>query len=126
MAAWVSLRLLPKLEYGHLHLTSFSRMRVDLAARYIYTAVILVCTIGHKYMCHLCMLVLSESVSKALTLRGGESAEGTARFLLLMDKFFDCANVKNYSAGVKSCKPFQLSYTSAKHERLKVRLTKTV
>ena len=43
-----------------------------------------------------------------------------------MDKFYDSANVKNYTAGVKSSKPFQLPYISAKDERLKVRLTKTV
>ena len=64
--------------------------------------------------------VLSESVSKALTLRGGEAAEGTACFLLLMDKFFDCTNVKNYSAGARSRKPFQLPYLSAEDERLTV------
>ena len=64
--------------------------------------------------------VLSESVSKALTLRGGEAAEGTACFLLLMNKFFDCTNVKNYSAGARSPKPFQLPYLSAEGERLTV------
>lgn len=64
--------------------------------------------------------VLSESVSKALTLRGGEATAETARFLLMMDKFFDCTNVKNYSAGVKSRKPFQLPFRSASDERLKV------
>ena len=64
--------------------------------------------------------VLSESVSKALTLRGGEATAETARFLLIIDNFFDCTNVKNYSAGVKSRKPFQLLYRSASDERLKV------
>ncbi len=67
--------------------------------------------------------VLSESVSKALTLRGGEAVEGTACFLLLMDKFFDCTNVKNYSAGARSRKPFQLPYLSAEDERLTVGLS---
>ena len=46
----------------------------------------------------------------------------TARFLLMMDKFFDCVNVKNYTEGVRSRKPFQLPYRSAKDERLKVPL----
>jgi len=29
----VGLRLLPKLKYEHIHLTAFSKMRVDLAAQ---------------------------------------------------------------------------------------------
>ena len=69
MRGGLGLRLLPKLKYEHLKLTSFSKMRVDLAAQ-----------------------VLSESVSKALSLRGGDAAAGTANFLLMMDRFFDTTN----------------------------------
>jgi hypothetical protein len=61
------LSLLPKLKYEHVHLTAFSKMRVDLAAQ-----------------------VLSESVSKALRLTGGAEAEETAQLLSNIDKFFDC------------------------------------
>ena len=93
----LGLRLLPKLKYELLKLTSFSKMRVDLAAH-----------------------VLSESVSKALSLRGGDAVAGTAKFLLMMDRFFDSTNVKNYTAGVRSRKPFQLPYTSADDKRIKV------
>lgn len=32
-SAGLGLRVLPKLKYEHLHLTSFSKMRVDLAAQ---------------------------------------------------------------------------------------------
>ncbi len=32
-SAGLSLRVLPKLKYEHLHLTFFSKMRVDLAAQ---------------------------------------------------------------------------------------------
>lgn len=93
----LGLCLLPKLKYEHFRLTSFSKMHVDLAAQ-----------------------VLSESVSKALSLRGGDSVTETAKFLLKIDKFFDCTNVKNYTAGVHSRKSFQLPYRSADDERLKV------
>lgn len=58
------LALIPKLKYEHIHLTSFSKMRVDLAAQ-----------------------VLSESVSKALEMTGGPDAAETARFAGMMDKF---------------------------------------
>uniref|UniRef100_A0A1X7SX00 Transposable element P transposase n=1 Tax=Amphimedon queenslandica TaxID=400682 RepID=A0A1X7SX00_AMPQE len=68
--------LLPRLKYEHLNLTNFSKMRVDLAAN-----------------------VLSESVSKALTLYGGEAAQETAHFVDIFDKFFDCLNVGNFTDG---------------------------
>lgn len=99
MRGGLGLRLLPKLKYEHLHLTSFSKMRVDLAAQ-----------------------VLSESVSKALSLKGGDAAAETAKFLLMMDKFFDTVNVKSYSGGTHARKPFQLPFTSATDKRLKVSL----
>ena len=37
--------------------------------------------------------VLSELVSKALVFTGGSPVEETAKFVDLMDKFFDCLNV---------------------------------
>ena len=37
--------------------------------------------------------VLSESVSKALHLTGGEMASETAHFVGMVDHFFDCLNV---------------------------------
>ena len=40
--------------------------------------------------------VLSESVSKALKLTGGKEASETAKFVDMMDKFFDTMNVCNY------------------------------
>jgi len=91
------LSLLPKLKYEHVHLTSFSKMRVDLAAQ-----------------------VLSESVSKALKLTGGPEAEETAVFISNMDKFFDCLDVNNFTSGVRQRKPFQLPYRSGDDFRLKV------
>lgn len=64
--------------------------------------------------------MLSESVFKALTLRGGDEATETARFLLMMDKFFDCVNVRNFTHGIRAAKPFQQPYWGADDPRVKV------
>ena len=64
--------------------------------------------------------VLSESVSKALTLTGGDEVEETSRLILMMDKFFDCVNVHNFTHGLYARKPFQMPYWSAEDPRLKV------
>eukprot|EP00731_Ephydatia_muelleri_P009301 Em0004g1639a len=94
--AGMGLRMVPKLKYEHLHINSFSAMRVDLAAQ-----------------------VLSESVSQALHLTGGDEVSETAHFIGMMDRFFDALNVHNFSHGSKALKPFQLPYTSATDFRLK-------
>lgn len=64
--------------------------------------------------------VLSESVSKALKLTGGMEATETARFVEMMDKFFDTMNVRNYTQGVHKRKRFQMPYTTSKDMRLRV------
>ena len=46
--------------------------------------------------------VLSESVSKALVLTGGQEAQETAKFVALIDKFFDI----NFTNGTRNHKPF--------------------
>ncbi len=53
-------------------------------------------------------------MSKALQLTGGPEVAETARFVNLMDKFFDALNVSNYTngdekAGMKNRKEFQLT-----------------
>ena len=92
-------------------------MRVDLAAQ--------VNNQCYNYMIvSLCMClyqVLSESVSMALKKTGGEEAEGTSKFADMMDKFFDCLNVHNYTHGIHSRKDFHKPYTSSDDARLKVR-----
>ena len=60
--------------------------------------------------------MLRESVSKALTLRGGHETDETARFLQMMDKFFDCVNVRNFTHGIRAAKPFQLLYWDAEDQ----------
>ena len=64
--------------------------------------------------------MLSESVSKALTLRGGRETDETARFLLMMDTFFDRVNVHNFTHGFRAAEPFQMLYWSADDQRVKV------
>ena len=64
--------------------------------------------------------VLSESVSKALQLTGGDEAVETARFVSMMDKLFDALNVHNYTHGIHARKEFQMPYTTSKDKRLKV------
>lgn len=64
--------------------------------------------------------VLSESVHKALVLTGGEEAHGTAEFVLMFDRFFDCLNVSSYNTGKTKRKAFQDPYQSPTDFRLRV------
>ena len=68
--------------------------------------------------------MLSESVSKALHLTGGEETSETARFVGMVDKFFDCLNVHNYTHGRHSRKENQFPYTSAEDSRREVNAEK--
>ena len=43
--------------------------------------------------------VLSDSVSKALLLTGGEEAKQKAKFCDMFNKSFDCLNVSNFNDG---------------------------
>lgn len=97
-ACWEApgLSLVPKLKYEHIYLTSFSKMRVDLAAQ-----------------------VLSQSVSKALEFTGGPEVEETAKFVDMFDKFFDCLNVNNFVTAYHKRKVFQRPYKSGTDFRLK-------
>lgn len=65
--------------------------------------------------------MLSESVSKALELTGGEETSETAKFVGMVDRFFDALNVHNYTHGIHARKQFQMPYISVKDSRLKVR-----
>ena len=66
------LKLVNKLTSDHINLTSYSVMRVNLAAQ-----------------------LLSETVGNVLNNFGPEEAEGTEQFCIMIDKFFDCLNVRN-------------------------------
>ena len=65
--------------------------------------------------------MLSESVSKALQLFGGEETAETALFADMFDKFFDCLNVNNFTDGKNKRKVFQNPYRSGSDFRIKVK-----
>ena len=52
---------------------------------------------------------------------GGEEASEIAMFALMMDRFFDCLNVGNYTSGKYSRNAFKQPYRSSKDFRLNVR-----
>ena len=88
------LKFVPKLTNDHINLTPYSVMRVYLAAQ-----------------------VLSETVGNVLNQFGPPEASGTANFCLMMDKFFDCLNVRNTVEHEHKRKPFLKPYTSVDDER---------
>ena len=63
---------------------------------------------------------MSETVSKALRLTGGEEAAEMAQFIKMVDKMFDCLYVSSLSKGKMKRKPFLQPYRSANDFQLKV------
>lgn len=88
------LHLVPKITNEHISLTPFSVMNVRLAAQ-----------------------VLSESVFQALQTYGPPDAIGTATYCRMLDKFFDCMNVRNSVECVRKQKPFLKPYENLDDER---------
>lgn len=64
--------------------------------------------------------MLSNTVAKALEMSGGSRAEETARFVTMFDRFFDCLNVRSFTAGRHSRNSFKSPYWSSKDFRLTV------
>ena len=56
----------------------------------------------------------------ALEQTSGEEVSETVRFVRIMDRFFDCINMKNFNSGKRKQKPFQCPYTKGDNDRLKV------
>ena len=83
------LKLLPRITSDHVQLTSYSVMKVNLAAQ-----------------------VLSSTMAAALTKFGVPEASATARYCSMMDKFFDCLNV-----GSLKRKPLLAPFTDINDER---------
>ena len=81
------LKLVNKLTSDHINLTSYSVMRVNLAVQ-----------------------VLSETDGNVLNSFGPEETAGTAKFCIMVDKFFDCLNVRNTTEHITKRKPFLKSY----------------
>lgn len=88
------LKLLPKLTYEHINLNSYSVMRVNLAAQ-----------------------VLSASVASVLQSFGQPESHGTAKLCKMVDKFFDCLNVRSLSEHQRKRKPFVAPYSRLDDER---------
>jgi len=63
---------------------------------------------------------MSERVSKALIDNKDEKVEETAKFIAMIDKFFDCLNVTNLNRARKYRKDFQKPYEKTDDFRLKV------
>ena len=120
------LSLVPKLKHEHIYLilTIFLMMRVDLAAQvYIHISSCIHSTtllLLNVFYATLIIQVLSGTVSKALSLTGGEVATETIHFVSMMDHFFDYFNVGNYTAGKLSRNPFKEPYRSVSDFRLNV------
>ena len=82
--------LLPPRRTEHIHLTSYSVMRVCLAAQ-----------------------VLSATMASVIRYHSDKpDYEGTAKFCEFMDKFFDCTNVRSCTEGQRALTPFRMPYTS--------------
>ena len=71
-----------------------------------------------EQLCITCNRSLA-NLSVALRLIGGKDAEGTSKFADMMDNFFDCLNVHNYTM-LFILADFKKPYTSADEIRLKV------
>eukprot|EP00795_Rhopilema_esculentum_P017480 gene17480-9089_t len=87
-------RKLHKLRHEHIYLTSYSKMRVNLAAQ-----------------------VMSETVGKVMHEYGSPDSSETAKMILMMDKFFDCCNTRSLSEGDRKRKPFLKPYTDINDSR---------
>eukprot|EP00731_Ephydatia_muelleri_P032656 Em0024g200a len=86
------------LKFEHIHLTSYSKMRVDLAAQ-----------------------VLSNSVAKELLCLLAKRHR--IYFAEIFDRFFDCLNSSSLSAGKRSRNPFRSPYRSGTDWKLKESLS---
>ena len=64
--------------------------------------------------------VFSETIANALEYYGNSASSETQKFVHLMDKFFDCLNVRNLTEYIKKRKPNLEPYTDASDPRFKV------
>ncbi|XP_069106990.1 uncharacterized protein [Argopecten irradians] len=85
----------PKLTRGHVSMTSYSCMKVCLAAQ-----------------------VMSDSVGTALEMMYGDNVSETINFIRTINKFFDCLNVRNLFEGRNTRNPNLNPYREVDDERL--------
>ena len=88
-------RLCPKLSRQHIDLTAFSAMKVNLAAQ-----------------------VFSKTVGSALSFAYGDAVEETAKFVLLLNRWFDMMNTKNLNEGRQKRNPDLEPFTDINDIRL--------
>ena len=88
-------RLCPKLTPGHVYLTSFSRMKVNLAAQ-----------------------VLSGTVANALEFTYGDQMAPTVNFIRMMDRWFDMMNSRNLSEAHQKRNPDIAAFSREDDPRL--------
>ena len=112
------LSILRKLKWEHIHLTSYSKMRVDLAAQ-VCCCQSIYCIIILFTRCFITQ-VLSNSVAEALALDGDPSTTETQRFVRMFNRFFDLLNVRSLSESIRHRKPDVWPYRDLSDERLKV------
>ena len=105
-----------KLTRDHVWLTSFTRMRVYLAAQ----VKINIFHMQLNYSTWLVLQVMSQAVASALEAMHRDETRETRVFIRHIDKFFDCLNVKSPLMSVHQRKPEIAPYRSASDERFKV------
>lgn len=88
------LKLLPKITYEHIKLSSYSVMRVNLAAQ-----------------------ILSATVAAVLKAYSPPDTAATAKLCEMMDYFFDCLNVRSATEHQRKRKSFLAPYTSVDDPR---------
>ena len=109
------LSIVKKLRYEHIHMTGFSKMRIDLVAQvWVYSTEPSLNCIDYSFQ------VLSESVYTAMLLDNDPETVETRQFVCMFDRFFDCLNVCNFTNGKLNRKIFQQPYRSSSDFRLKV------
>lgn len=64
--------------------------------------------------------MLSDSVGRYMSVYGSEDMEETARFILLMDRFFDCLNVRAFGEARRTRKPDREVFNDKNDPRLQV------
>eukprot|EP00794_Sanderia_malayensis_P001655 gene1655-1842_t len=88
------IRKLPKLTNEHIYLNSYSVMRVNLAAQ-----------------------VMSHSVASTMKAYSPQESFETAKFIALVDCFFDCMNSRSLNEAERKRKPFLAPYKSLNDPR---------
>ena len=88
------LTLLPKITSDHFHLTSYSVIRVNLAAQ-----------------------VLSSTMAAVLQNYGSPECVDTAKLCEMIDSFLDCQNVRSLTEHERKRKPFLASFRRVNDER---------